>query len=214
MNWLARAWALNWVVHVWHHQFRTLVLQFIEGALIVHPTLDTENARKVLDDFRQVLAGYEGQLKDLQIRVEALRRVVQDMDAVLKPEIVRGQEHIVVEPETAAAMTAARNVAVHKGPPWPEVNYPVGIPAVETVLAEARVPLDIDGITDELMRRGWPPRSGSPRTAVRTAVRRLQERNRDLARDAKGRYYLRSNRLAAEPARQESSQRPEVVFSS
>jgi hypothetical protein len=139
------------------------------------------------DQLRAKKAEVDAELAELQRRETSLARVIAGLDELIGDASADGR------PEDTHDRGASS-------------DYPRGSEAVRLVLQETTAKLTVREITEELLGRGWTPRSKNPENATSSAASRAAETFPDVHRERSGGIYVYWHEppLAEEPGEHEA----------
>lgn len=129
------------------------------------PTVSEEvesRARALLPLLEQQLSEARQELEAAEARFQALQRGINAMKSIVRTgsSVARTQ---------TSMFDAGRSLEL---PAHEAESYPRGKPAVIRVVREAGKPLSRQEVLDDLVRRGWPPKSSDPLVAINASLRR------------------------------------------
>lgn len=126
-------------------------------------TVDPQELIPVRDQLRAEKAEVDAALAELQRRETSLTRVIAGLDELIG--------------DTSAGGPAEEHERDAGG------DYPRGSEAVRVVLQDTGAKMTVREITDEILRRGWTPRSKNPENATSSAASRAAEMFPDVHRE-------------------------------
>ena len=125
---------------------------------------------QTLERLRAEQADDEAKLATLQRRVSSRQKAIDGLEGLV--ELARAP---VAANATEDTPEPVQPVEEPPSPSSQDENRPRSAEAIRRVLVETKRPWTAKAMTEELLRRGWAPKSTSPEDAVRTAMNRARK---------------------------------------
>jgi len=160
--------------------------------------VDLDELQGKLADARQRITDLTEELREEHTRARNIDELIQLMDRMYGSNPDASSNTLQpIAPEEPAAPTADLSLSASD---FMAMDTKA---AAMSVLRESGRPWQIKELTEEMLRRGWQPRSGSdnPFSAVSTAVNRLSKLNENVVRPRYGWYAWKSQQPVAAEGR-------------
>jgi hypothetical protein len=129
--------------------------------------MNNNGLEQTLERLRAEQAEDEAQLTTLQRRVLSRQKAIEGLEGLV--DLARAP---VAANATEDTPESVQPVEEPPSPRGQDEDRPRSAEAIRRVLVETERPWTAKAMTEELLRRGWAPKSTSPEDAVRTAMSR------------------------------------------